>query len=816
MGYLNNAGLSYFFGKLKTIFAPISHGHGGATQSAAGFMSAADKKKLDGIAEGANKYSLPTATSSVLGGVKTGANITNSSGTISITKANVTGALGYTPPTTDTNTWRGVQNNLTSTATDQSLAAAQGKILNESKAAMIVLTNENLNDVKTPGFYSSGGSNTVTNKPSDVDHFGLIVIHRATGNYYTQIIYTDSAAYRRHCVNGTWGGWVQDKLTDTNTWRGIQNVLTSDSTTDSLSAAQGKALKTLVDGKAASGHTHKSVIDNGNGTSTTTFAYSKAGMNYGDYTWLAGWNGYELRAVAKSQFAQAAHTHDDRYYTESEMDTKLAAKADAHSHPYLPTAGGTMGGTAMISWPDSGNYSNKNDGVTFPVKRGGLSWSGQSDGIKLFAEETANDNLELILQFTDDDSNGLTIRNAKGNAVSRLTAAGTFTGKAATAGTADNATTATTASKLGTNAGSATQPVYFANGVPVATTYTLAKSVPADAKFTDTNTWRGVQNNLTSTATDQSLSAAQGKVLKDLVDGKAAASHTHSQYYDSTISRTKGTVLAAPASADGGATFRALTKSDVGLGSVDNTADSAKSVKYATSAGSATKATNDAKDQAITGYIRGLSVSGKTVTYTKGDGTTGTITTQDTNTTYSNMTAATASAAGKAGLVPAPGAGSQAKYLRGDGTWATPTNTTYSAFKGATSSAAGGAGLVPAPGTGNVNQYLKGDGTWGTPSNTWRGIQNNLTSDSTSDSLAAAQGKALKALIDGKAASSHTHNYAGSSSAGGAATSANKVNAALTISLNGTSQGAWDGSSAKSISITAASVGATSVTISRW
>ena len=65
MGYLSNAGLSYFFGKLKTIFAPISHGHGGATQSAAGFMSAADKKKLDGIAEGANKYSLPTATSNV-------------------------------------------------------------------------------------------------------------------------------------------------------------------------------------------------------------------------------------------------------------------------------------------------------------------------------------------------------------------------------------------------------------------------------------------------------------------------------------------------------------------------------------------------------------------------------------------------------------------------------------------------------------------------------------------------------------------------------------------------------------------------------
>lgn len=596
---------------------------------------------------------------------------------------------------------------------------------------------------------------------------------------------------------------------------------------------------------------------------------------------------------------------------------------------------------------------------------------------------------------------------------------------------------ADTATKLTSSAGSATQPVYFNDGKPVAITYTLGKSVPADAKFTDTNTWRGVQNNLTSTATDQSLSAAQGKVLKDLIDGKAPTSHTHSQYYDSTISRTKGTVLAAPASANGVATFRTLTKSDVGLGSVDNTADSAKSVKYATSAGSATKATNDAKDQAITSYIRGLSVSGQTITFTKGDGTTGTIKTQDTNTTYGAFKGATSSAAGGAGLVPAPGTSNANQYLKGDGTWGTPsntwrgiqnnltsdstndslaaaqgkalkalvdgkaasnhthtksqitdfpalgtaaaknvrtltaqgasgwkdaatdqkyvpdmsfiaywngaysgtssnltycnrgafgtivtkntsdyavaghthtwdsvtgkpstftpsshthgvikslsvngttitctkddgttstittqdTNTTYGTFKGATISeagstglviapvagnanrylrsdgtwavppdtnttygvfakatadAAGSTGLVPAPAKGQQTYYLRGDGTWAVPANTWRGIQDNLTSTSTTDSLSANQGKVLKGLIDGKAASGHTHNYAGSSSAGGAATSANKVNAALTINLNGTSQGAWDGSSAKSISITAASVGATSVTISRW
>ena len=81
-----------------------------------------------------------------------------------------------------------------------------------------------------------------------------------------------------------------------------------------------------------------------------------------------------------------------------------------------------------------------------------------------------------------------------------------------------------------------------------------------------------------------------------------------------------------------------------------------------------------------------------------------TIALTDNNTTYSNMTAATTSAAGKAGLVPAPAAGAQTKFLRGDGTWQVPTNT-------------------------------------------WRGIQDNLTSTSTTDSLSANQGRILKSLI---------------------------------------------------------------------
>lgn len=52
------------------------------SQSMAGLMSAADKKKLDGIAENANNYTytLPTANSSILGGVKSGSTISSPSG----------------------------------------------------------------------------------------------------------------------------------------------------------------------------------------------------------------------------------------------------------------------------------------------------------------------------------------------------------------------------------------------------------------------------------------------------------------------------------------------------------------------------------------------------------------------------------------------------------------------------------------------------------------------------------------------------------------------------------------------------------------
>lgn len=198
-------------------------------------------------------------------------------------------------------------------------------VINESK-----LNSEEGYTVYTAGTATSVPWSGVTGKPSTF-----------TPSAHTHPYLSTLSASGR-TITYTKGDGTTGTITTQDTWRGIQNNLTSDSTTDSLAAAQGKILKGLVDGK-------------------------------------------------------------------------------------LSLSGGTMSGTAMISWPDSGNWSKNNANVTFPVTRGGLSWNGQSDGIQLYAVETGNDNLELYLKFSDDNSNGLSIRNKDNAQTARISATGIIT-----------------------------------------------------------------------------------------------------------------------------------------------------------------------------------------------------------------------------------------------------------------------------------------------------------------------------------------------------------------------------------------------------
>lgn len=109
---------------------------------------------------------------------------------------------------------------------------------------------------------------------------------------------------------------------------------------------------------------------------------------------------------------------------------------------------------------------------------------------------------------------------------------------------------------------------------------------------------------------------------------------------------------------------------------------------------------------------------------------------KDTNTTYANMKAATASVAGAAGLVPAPAAGKQTSFLRGDGTWVVPTNTTY----GLASTTANG---LLRQLNGSTSSFMRGDGTWATPPNTTYAVAN----ESTNGLMAAADKKTMNRLI---------------------------------------------------------------------
>lgn len=96
--------------------------------------------------------------------------------------------------------------------------------------------------------------------------------------------------------------------------------------------------------------------------------------------------------------------------------------------------------------------------------------------------------------------------------------------------------------------GSATQPVYFSNGLPVATTYTLGKSVPSDAKFTDTT------YSAATTSAAGLMSAADKTKLNGIATGAQVNSITgvkgnaESSYRTGNVNLTPANIGAAAAS----------------------------------------------------------------------------------------------------------------------------------------------------------------------------------------------------------------------------------------------------------------------------
>ncbi len=473
---------------------------------------------------------------------------------------NQSGATTIELTDNNTDTWRGIQNNLTSTSTDQSLSAAQGKWLNENKAAMTTLKgSENLNDITTPGMYSCGGGNSITNKPSNVDAFGLIVTHNANGSFYTQILHSNGGvSYRRNCNNGTWASWTEEKHTDT--------VYTHPSYT----AKSNGLYKVTVDSKGhVSGTTAVSKADiTALGIPSTNTTYSTGTASTSGLTKLytgtgTATDGTMTQSAIKSALdgkSNNGHTHDDRYYTESEINSKLSGKANSsHTHSQYYDSSISRAANTVLAAPNGSNGTasfRKLVASDLPSHTHNYAGSSSAGGAALSSNAVNN-----IFGGSRQTSGNIDFTNsAYVNKVTYILATSTMTtGKPPTDGhilsfgwdtsagwgaqmslgsesnnhlyirgadSKDNKTTygdwktildssnyniytptktgggasgtwgisitgnAATATKLGTSAGSGTQPVYFSGGKPVACTYTLGKSVPSNAVFTDTNTWR--------------------------------------------------------------------------------------------------------------------------------------------------------------------------------------------------------------------------------------------------------------------------------------------------------------------------------------
>ena len=472
---------------------------------------------------------------------------------------------------TDNNSWRGIQDNLTSTSTSDSLSANQGKILNESKLMhkTINTSKTDFNTLTETGIYHIVITDALN---SPASNHGTLYVDTTVGTKY-QVFMSDNVTNYMHkryydITNKKWLGWTQLKLTDTvythpsytaksnglykvtvdatghvsgttavtksditalgipstNTTyptgtasvSGITKLYTGTGTATDGTMTQS-AIKSALDGKSNNGHTHKRVAFVGSDTANTNGWYKVADQTF------SGYGDTNVLFAVTSTYGL--------YYT-GILSLQMRSDNTSISCQRLSWLSrcGFPAGDVII------NISGMK--MTMYVQQR-TSQYGRIQ-FEILSESSINNsssNLVLYNSNTKESSTPTATKTATdGATVSYANSAGsvawgnvsgkpsTFTPASHThnyAGSGSAGGSANSAAKLDTStAGSATKPVYFSGGKPTACTYTLSKSVPSNAVFTDTNTWRGVQNNLTSTATDQSLSAYQGKLLNEKIKNR--------------------------------------------------------------------------------------------------------------------------------------------------------------------------------------------------------------------------------------------------------------------------------------------------------
>lgn len=250
-----------------------------------------------------------------------------------------------------------------------------------------------------------------------------------------------------------------------------------------------------------------------------------------------------------------------------------------------------------------------------------------------------------------------------------------------------------TATKLTSSAGSATQPVYFSDGKPVATSYSLSKSVPSDAKFTDTT------YSAATTSNAGLMSASDKTKLNGIAENANAYSHPASSGYKHIPSGgSSGQILkwssdgTATWGSDKDTTYSNFVKSGSGAaaGLVPAPSTTAGTTKYLREDGTwqvppDTNTTYSSKTAASGGTDVSLVTTGEKYTWNNKTSNTGTVTSIATSGAITGgtiTTSGTISHSTDSGYKHIPSGGSSGQILRwsanGTAAWGADNNTTYS------------------------------------------------------------------------------------------------------------------------------------------
>lgn len=481
-----------------------------------------------------------------------------------------------------------------------------------------IAASTDLNTITTAGWYNCTVSTTAAglkNCPTKIAFTMEVLLNAGVTQKLYEYDRSVPKVYIRNFYDNAWGEWKRvyttaDKPTageigaaassHTHTKAQITNFPTSMPASDVYAWAKAPSKPAYSKAEVGLGN-----VDN-TADSAKSVKYATSAGSAGAVAW-ANVSG------KPSTFAPSAHTHNDLYYQKSEVDGKLSGKAAA-SHKHGAGDITSVNASAISGVIAAANLPSFVDDVVEGYLNGGKFYKEKKTN-GTYATEITAESGKIYINL--NDSKTYRWSGSAYAVISETIALGE------TSSTAYRGDRGAAAYNHAAAKGSA-----FANGLYKITT--------------------NAQGHVTAaTAVQKSDITALGIPAKDTNTWNALSGATAS-------AAGSAGYVAAPAAGQQGFFLRgdgawaAISKGTVGLGNVDNTADSAKSVKYATSAGSATKAStadlatkatqDSAGNQINTTYIKNLSVSGRTITFTKGNGTTGTITTQDTNTTYNALT----------------------------------------------------------------------------------------------------------------------------------------------------------------------------------